>query len=249
MRRISWYAVIAIALAVMSVGLYAVQIAVFHRTADTLFYLLQDIAFLPIEVLLVTVVLNRLLQMRENRELQEKMGMVIGIFFTEMGNTLLRYFSEFDVNITQMRQTARIRSGWSHREFVAIRRRLLEHEYTIDCQCADLNDLNKMLDEKREFLLQLLSNPSLLEHASFTEMLWAVSHLTQELDLRPELDDLPDSDYAHIATDMRRAYVQMVVEWLAYVRQIENSHPYMFSLIVRMNPFDPNPSPIIKQNS
>jgi hypothetical protein len=108
-----------------------------------------------------------------------------------------------------------------------------------------LNDLKLLLTEKREFLLNLLANPSLLENARFTQLLWALSHLTQELILRSDLDTLPDADYAHLATDMRRAYVQMVREWISYVRLIRRDHPYMFSLLVRMDPFSPNPSPIV----
>ena len=246
MSGLRWYVIIGVLLIALSAAIYALQLSIFHRTSDTVFYLLQDFAFVPIQVLIVTLVINRVFQIREQAELQQKMGMVIGIFFTEMGNTLLRYFSEFDVHISEMREIARVRPNWSNRDFTTVRRRLNSHEYTIDCQCADLKDLKKLLDDKREFLLQLLSNPSLLEHASFTELLWAVSHLTQELDTRTDLDSLPDSDYAHIANDMRRAYVQMVVEWIGYVRQLQTTHPYIFSLIVRMNPFDSHPSPIVE---
>lgn len=247
MKRSSWYIITGLLLVAISAVLYTLQIRLYHREVDTGFYLLQDFAFLPIQVLLVSLIINGLLQLREQSELQEKMSMVIGLFFTEMGNTLLRYFSEFDVNLSDMRKIARIDTNWSNREFAATRKLLEKHQYTIDCRCADMNDLKKLLDERKETLLQLLSNPNLIEHGTFTQLLWAVSHLTEELSLRNDLDNLPDEDYTHLAADMRRAYVQMVYEWLGYVRQLKSHYPYMFSLVVRMNPFDPDPSAVIEE--
>jgi len=45
---------------------------------------------------------------------------------------------------------------------------------------------------------------------------------------------------------MKRAHVLLIVEWLAYMKHLKINYPYLFSLAVRMNPFDPNASPIVK---
>jgi hypothetical protein len=67
---------------------------------------------------------------------------------------------------------------------------------------------------ERDFLVRLLENPILLEHESFTELLRAVFHLTEELAAREDLGNLPDSDYKHLAGDIKRAYVLLVHQWL-----------------------------------
>lgn len=95
-------------------------------------------------------------------------------------------------------------------------------------------------------MLALLENPNLLEHETFTDLLWAVSHLTEELAFRESLDGLPASDYAHLAGDTHRAYALLIVEWLSYVQHLRDSYPYIFSLVVRMNPFVPDASPIVR---
>ena len=95
-------------------------------------------------------------------------------------------------------------------------------------------------------MLALLENPNLLEHESFTELLWAVFHLTEELACRMNLKELPDTDYEHLSADMKRAYVLLIAEWLAYMKHLKINYPYLFSLAARMNPFDPNASPIVK---
>jgi len=94
-------------------------------------------------------------------------------------------------------------------------------------------------------MLRLLENPNLLEHDSFTHLLWAVFHLTEELSNRRSVKDLPDSDYEHLSGDIKRAYVLLLSEWLDYMRHLKRNYPYLFSLAMRTNPFDPAASPIV----
>jgi hypothetical protein len=125
-------------------------------------------------------------------------------------------------------------------------KRVKQYDYGIESQRANLENLRNLLLEKRGFLLALLENPNLLEHESFTELLWAVFHLTEELASRPNLKGLPNTDYEHLAADIKRAYILLIAEWLAYMKHLKTNYPYLFSLAARMNPFDPNASPIVK---
>ncbi|MGB7970355.1 MAG: hypothetical protein WCF31_00150 [Candidatus Deferrimicrobiaceae bacterium] len=88
------------------------------------------------------------------------------------------------------------------------------------------------------FLLSLLGNPNLLEHESFTDLLWAVFHLAEELGSRDSVSSLPESDQEHLIGDIRRINVLLSLEWLAYMRHLQEDYPYLFSLAVRINPFD-----------
>jgi hypothetical protein len=99
---------------------------------------------------------------------------------------------------------------------------------------------------KRDFLLRLLENPNLLEHETFTEHLRAVFHLTEELTSREDLMGLPDTDYAHLSGDIQRAYGLLVHQWLDYMRHLKDNYPYLFSLAMRINPFDQSASPIVR---
>ena len=90
-----------------------------------------------------------------------------------------------------------------------------------------------------------MENPNLLEHEGFTALLWAVFHLTEELDYRSDLSSLPDTDYNHISVDMKRAYLLVIIEWLAYIKHLKNNYPYLFSLASRVNPFNDEASPIV----
>lgn len=176
----------------------------------------------------------------------KKLNMVIGAFFSDVGTTLLKSFPDFDLNYEGIRRNLIVTSDWSVREFSAVRKRLKSFDYKIKSQKGDLEGLKGFLTRKRDFLLRLLENPNLLEHESFTDLLWAVFHLTEELAFRADLKRLPDTDYDHLSGDIRRAYVLLISEWLAYMKHLKADYPYLFSLAVRTNPFDPNAAVEVK---
>ncbi|MBM4141228.1 MAG: hypothetical protein FJ242_07080 [Nitrospira sp.] len=173
-------------------------------------------------------------------------NMVIGAFFSEVGITLLKYFLGFDSNIDRIRQNLIVDSNWSKKEFYRVKSHLKNYDYGVESQKGDLEDLRSFLIEKRNFLLRLLENPNLLEHESFTELLWAVFHLTEELACREDVRRLHDADYKHLSGDIRRAYILLISEWLEYMKHLRDKYPYLFSLAARLNPFDPDATPEIK---
>lgn len=242
MRRYAWEIALGTALIVMSAGLYVIQIRVFHAARDTLFYLFQDLAFVPIQVLLVTLILNQLLTIREKHAMLNKLNMVIGAFFSEMGTSLLKMFLALDSGLQTVGSGLLVSAEWTDQRFSIARRDLKHYEYRIVCSAEDLDGLRAFLTSKRGFLLRLLENQNLLEHERFTELLWAVSHLTEELTARADLSRSSPADMAHIAGDIKRAYEILILQWLAYMKHLKSDYPYLFSLAVRMNPFDPNAS-------
>lgn len=139
-----------------------------------------------------------------------------------------------------------VNDKWSEQEFLDVTMRLGNYSYRINIKSMDLEDLKGSLAGKRDFLVQLLENPVLFEHEACTDLLWAVFHLNEELTCREDVKKLPDSDYEHLAGDIRRAYTLLVRQWLDYMRHLKDSYPYLFSLAMRMNPFDQNASPIVE---
>ena len=246
MKQYTWQVLLGTSLILASASLYIIQIVVFHDARSTFFYLLQDIAFIPIQVLLVTLILNQLLNMREKMAMLNKMNMVIGTFFSEAGTGLLKLFAGFDQNTDALRKDLLVTGQWSDRQFGEAASIAIIYDCKIDHAKTDLVVLKSFLATRRDFLLRLLENPNLLEHETFTELLWAVFHLTEELAARENLTELSPADGSHIAGDIKRAYVLLITEWLAYMKHLKSEYPYLFSLAVRMNPFDPHASVIVK---
>ena len=201
--------------------------------------------FLPISVLLVTIVLNSLLTVRSKREKMQKLNMVIGTFFAEVGNHLLVVLSDNDPYADDLRKKLLIRDDWDKVRFSEMARIIEKRDYHVHSQNIDLEKLHAYLMLKRDFMLRLLENPVLLEHQSFTELLSAVFHLNEELWRREDFSCLPESDCHHIEGDINRVYKELVREWLYYMQYLKENYPYMFSLALRTNPFDENASPVV----
>jgi hypothetical protein len=242
MKHFRWQIIFGVSLIALSAFIYVVQIGIFKTPRDTFFLLFQDLAFVPISVLIVTLILDQLLKMQEKRAVLKKMNMVIGAFFSEVGTELLKSFLDFDVHYEKIRGNLIVTNDWSSQEFSAVKKSLKVYDYKIESRKGDLERLKSFLIDRRDFLLGLLENPNLLEHESFTNLLWAVFHLTEELASRSDVKQLSDTDYAHLSNDIKRAYVLLISEWLAYMKHLKDTYPYLFSLAVRTNPFDPDAS-------
>ena len=238
--KLSQRVLFGLLLILLSVFFYAIHYAIFRDSHHIFIYLVGDIAFVFIEVLMVTLIIHHLLAEREKRAMLKKLNMVIGAFFGEVGTSLLEHFNGFDSNAERVSKHLMVSGEWSPEHFAQMQVVLQRHDYKIDSRAGDLHDLQNLMVAKRAFLLRLLENPNLLEHESFTELLWAVFHLAEELSHRPTVEGLPDSDYHHLSGDIRRAYRLLVREWLSHMEHLKNDYPYLFSLAVRTNPFDPN---------
>ena len=242
----NWQLLVGSSLIILSGIIYYLQIIIFDNVRDTLFYLLQDLAFVPVQILLVTLLLNQLLRIREKRVMLKKMNMVIGVFFSEVGIDLVKACCDFDDHGDQLKKGMMVDVEWGLQKFRSAHQLVRKHDYKINSQKGDLIKIRKYLLDKRQFMLGLLENPNLLEHDSFTELLWAVFHLTEELAHRESVEGLPHSDYVHIDSDIERVYSLVIYEWLAYMKHLQSDYPYLFSLAIRTNPFNDHSSPIVK---
>jgi hypothetical protein len=235
----SWQVKLGISLVFASAAIYFVHYLIFHDAHHIFIYMVGDIAFVPIEVLMVTVIIHRLLSIREKRALLQKLNMVIGVFFAEAGTRMLREFARMDPGLQQVGDTLKMTTRWTDGDFAQVRERLRGYSYDVEPSREGLAWLKGFFEGKREVILRLLENPNLLEHESFTDMLWAVVHLAEELDHREAVPSLPDSDVDHLGGDIKRAYSRLVMQWLDYMQHLRSDYPYLFSLAIRTNPFVP----------
>jgi len=248
MGKKRWQLIVALGLLVLSAAFYLLHFVIFRDAHHILLYLIGDVAFVFIEVLLVTLIIHELLNQREKQARFEKLNMVIGLFFSELGTKLLKLLSVRNPGLEKMTEGLFVGDSWSEKNASRLSEQFDKHNYPLEIQYEDLNQLKDLLHDKRNFLLRLLENPSVLEHESFTDVLRSVFHLGEELDYREDFERLPKSDRAHLVGDMRRVYGFLAHQWLFYMIYLKNNHPYLFSLALRMNPFDRNASPIVKES-
>ena len=244
--KINWEVKLGIVLVLVTLVIYSLKFLIFQNPGDTVNYIFNSLGFLPINVLLVTLVINRLLTMRSQRERLRKMNMVIGTFFSETGNDLISLFTRADKDCNNLSSMLDVKGEWGKKSFSDAKQRCKNFNYSAELSLDDLASLKEYLMEKRDFLLRLLENPILLENESFTELLRAVFHLQEELGYREEFSELPKSDILHLKGDINRVYGRIVINWIEYMEYLDEHFPYLFSLQMRINPFDRNACPIVK---
>ena len=249
MKKSHWKILLGAILVALSTIFYLIHFAIFRDAHHIFLYLIGDIAFVFIEVLMVTMIIHEVLNLREKRALLEKLNMVIGAFFSEVGTRLLGELAASDPGAERIRRELIVTGHWTKEQFGNAKRRIRGYEYAIDPHCGDLAAMRETLIVQREFLLRLLENPNLLEHDTFTSLLMAVFHLTEELASRSDVRQLSEADLLHIAGDMKRVYGLLTAEWLDYMKHLRENYPYLFSFAMRTNPFDPSASPEIREVS
>jgi voltage-gated potassium channel len=195
---------------------------------------------------LLTTIAQWLIQQRQYGMHKHRLNTLIGVFFTEAGNQLLRTFAKFDPNISSIRQEFLIAAEWSELEFQQLKIRLKEYEHTIAPTGLDLERMHHYLASRGDMLVRQMENADIIENETFAELLWAVIHLRDELAARPSLENLPQTDIIHIANDVKRAYSLLTMQWIDYMQYLKNRYPFLFSFALRTNPFTENPDAVIK---
>ena len=117
MSHLSKQIMFGIALVILSALTYYIHFLIFRDPHHIFIFMVGDVAFVFVEVLLVSLIIHQILEQRERRNRLEKLNMVIGAFFSEVGTTLLAAFSDLDPNIDIIRKDLIVRSDWSDEEF------------------------------------------------------------------------------------------------------------------------------------
>jgi hypothetical protein len=186
---------------------------------------------------ILAAAVEMLLGRREKRSRREKLDMIIGLFFSQIGSTLVRRLIRADGGIDFLRGNLDVSMRWSKENFRKAEAVLRAYPYDLDMAAIDLPALRQLLSDNSEFLVRLLENPNILEHESFTSLLQAVFHLKEELDHRRDLTGLPPQDLEHLRVDVKRIYTQLLRQWLHYLDHIKDNFPYFFSFQLRVTPF------------
>lgn len=237
-----WLGLVAGALVAASAILFAIHYVLFRDAYNLFFYMVHSIALIPLNVLIVGLFIERILSRREKQSLAHKLNMVIGTFFSEMGAKLLTDLLPAIEGSAEMRDRLHLQATWKKDDFAAA------HRYAHDLPCKvtldsiDLKAFRSYLHSERDFMLRLLENPNLMEHERFTDMLWALVHIGEELDARANVTTLSSGDKAHLALDIRRVYSHLLAEWILYAQHLKADYPYLFSLVCRTHPFQEAPS-------
>jgi voltage-gated potassium channel len=196
----------------------------------------------------VASITDTFVKRREESLRQQKLNMITGLFFSEMGNGLLKHFTQLDPEIDRLHKILKVSNEWAGKDFIEASKGLKKQRFVIDSRMGDLFVLREYLQKQADLLLRLIENPVIQEHGNFTDLLRAIFHLRDELLNRVDLSELLSSDRQHLEGDIVRTYKLLIFEWLWYMRYLQKDYGYLFSLAIRVNPFDVKASAVVNSS-
>lgn len=224
-------------LVLLSAALYFINYLIFGDLHQILKAFAEELAFMPVYVFITAVIAERLLARKEKLDLERKMNALVGTFFSEMGNDLIKIMIKLDLNFDKIREEFSDISKLDDERGKYMKGILLEHEAGIKNTSGDLKEIREYVLSKKDFMLTLLSNVSLIEKDEFSDLLLSVNHLIEEFKLRGDLATYSKPDIVHMHNDIERAYKHLIREWINYMIYLNREYPYLYNLAVRANPF------------
>lgn len=251
-KEINWKVKYGIIFLLASIIIYLITAFIFHDEEEIISYILMHLGFIPIDILIVVFVIEGTIDKKEKEAVYEKLDMIMGTFFAEIGDEILERFTKVDKNKIDYNDLKSINS-WDDKKYEKVLKHLKNQPATFNPELSKeeqiefLIQLKSFLHEKRGFLINLLDNPNLLEKDQFSKLLLALFHLSEELEHRKDLNQTTEIDFNHLVGDMNRVYSHLMYEWINYLQYLNKYYPYMISIAIRTNPFDTNADIHVKE--
>ena len=212
----------------VSAVIYGLQFIIFKDPGTTAFYFLQDMAFMPITIAIATLAVGELMNERERKEKIHRTRMLTSSFFTELGAPLMEIMLSSALNREELEDMVGghiesvidVQKLQSVIKDVPIRYELQEETYT---QTAEL------ISENRTGMLILASNPVVLEHELFTDMLWGILHIMDEQRLRGSYDQLTEDDIYHLGSDFEKVLRMLLINWVSNAEYLRETYPNFYA--------------------
>lgn len=223
-KRTIWTVV---GLVFLSAVIYGIQIFVFKDIKTTEFYILQDLAFVPISFAITTIVVGQIMDDRQKAESEHKTRMLTSTFFTGLGSQLFEEISK----IATMDISPNDLLCEDEKKITEQLRRIEEENIQIQINKEGFENIEQLIQSAKMELMELASNPLLLEQECFTQLLWGLFHLLDEFRLRGVYDQLSEADIAHYNSDIEKMFRLLLKNWVKNSYFVHSTYPNFYGAV------------------
>lgn len=228
MKNFKHYLLVSLFLIFLSLVMFLVHYLIFGQLENTEYYSFMNLSFIPINILAVTLVFENLVERRSRLERVSKLNMLVGLFFSDVGFTLLKLIVAGDDKIQSL--------DLDFSDLKTSLNKLKVHEHKVDFEKIDYPKLKTLVIGSRDLLSSLISNESILEHETFADLLMSLMHLRDEI-LFMQYTELTKDDCMHLQGDLSRVYKSLTLQWISYLAHLKQFYPYQHSGAIKFNPF------------
>lgn len=231
---------IIITMNIIAIVLYASHYIIFGELKATASGLLLSLAYVPIGVIFNILILDKIFEKSNEIRLERRMNMIIGSFFHEIGNDLMNSIVIADENIDLLNYVCDSSIKWDNKDFKKLSEIIKNYNCKINIDNINLKLLKTVIENKEDFILDLLINSSLDEYEGFSEMLIRILHVRDEFNALFIDDYLKEEDKVHMSNDICDAYKYLLCFRVNHIKSIKEYYPLMFTKSIKNSPFSVN---------
>lgn len=229
MKNFKHYLFVSFILIFTSFIMFLFHYLIFGQLENTIYYSLMSLCFIPINILGVTLVFEKLEDRRAKIDRLNKLNMLVGLFFSDVGFNLLKLIAAGDTKINLL--------NLDFNDIRACTSKLSAHDHDISFELIDYPKLKQLIIGSREILSTLIANENILEHETFTDLLMALMHLRDEILFIQHKIELSHDDCIHLKGDLIRVYKTLTVQWINYLSHLKQFYPFQYNSAIKFNPF------------
>ena len=228
MKNITHYLFVSLILIILSFIMFLIHYLMFGQLENTIYYSLMSLCFIPINILAVTLVFEKLIERRTKLERLSKLNMLVGLFFSEIGFTLLKLITAGDEKVHFL--------NLDFNDLKSCKNTLKTYDHDIYFELINYSELKELVIGGRDILANLIGNGNILEHETFADLLMSIMHLRDEI-LFIEHKELSQDDSIHLKGDIIRVYKALTFQWVNYLSHLKQFYPYQYNSAIKYNPF------------
>lgn len=228
MKSLKHYLFVSGILIFLSGIMFLTHFLIFGQLGNTMYYSLMSLCFIPINILAVTLVFEKLVERRTRIERLSKLNMLVGLFFSDIGFNLLKLIVAGDEKVQSL--------GLDFNDLKSCRNKLNDHNHEVDFYKINYPELKELVIGGRDILSSLISNENILEHESFANLLMSLMHLRDEI-MFLKHKELTKEDCDHLKGDLVRVYKDLTFQWIDYLSHLKQFYPYQYNSAIKFNPF------------
>jgi hypothetical protein len=228
MKNLERYIAASFILIFLSFVMFLIHYLIFGQLENTIYYSFMSLCFIPINILAVTLVFEKLVERRARIERLSKLNMLVGLFFSDIGFTLLELIVAGDDKVKSI--------GLNFDDLKDCEKKFMTYDYTVVFEKINYSELQKLVIEGRDVLTSLISNENILEHEIFADLLMALMHLRDEI-IFINQKELTKEDCIHLRGDINRVYKALTLQWINYLFHLKQFYPYQYNGAIKFNTF------------
>ena len=174
----------------------------------------------------------------ENERRKQKLSTIISLFFTEIGNILIKELVNADANKSYISSLLNSPDSFEKSNSKKIKSEIKKYKPEINTDSDLFVLIKELLIEKTGFLVSLLENSNAMEYDQLTKLLWSLMHVRDEFLNRRDAENLTADDISHLNEDLVRVYELLIILWIDNMINTKSNYPNFFGLSMYMNPFN-----------